>query len=410
MEKYYVNITKKPVEEYNAVSIELNVEDENLSVINENSGEISIVSTPNYNELSEDLTYLRQNLTTAVNDKYNQIMNTIVEGNFVIPYCEASNSIKYLDSNDETVTITGEEIQNIKTNGILKDSTSDVFVNESSSEYCSDRWTSWGGYSLSKTDTTINLTNTASNGGVEYVNSGSERIRLTLNNNNSSSRFYANPHRADVTAQDEDDRIPSNGSLTIELNVGEKICVYTYNSGSLTYFVERADENLAISTIADLVYPIGSIYMSVESTSPATLFGGVWDKLENRFLLGASNTYPNKSTGGSAQHTLTVNEMPSHTHTQASHNHSQKSHTHTQASHRHSMHKEWSSGTGKVNGRIVTANRTIVEKYTDYQTPKINGATATNNPATAVNNNTGGGQAHNNMPPFLSVHMWKRIK
>ena len=68
------------------------------------------------------------------------------------------------------------------------------------------------------------------------------------------------------------------------------------------------------SEFLDKVYPVGSIYMSVNSTDPGTLFGGTWAKIEGQFLLGSSTTYPLGSTGGEATHTLTTAEMPSHSH------------------------------------------------------------------------------------------------
>lgn len=81
------------------------------------------------------------------------------------------------------------------------------------------------------------------------------------------------------------------------------------------------------SAIVNLVYPIGSIYMSVNSTSPATLFGGTWEQLEDRFLLGAGSTYTAGASGGEASHVLTESEMPSHTHTATSN--TVGAHTHT---------------------------------------------------------------------------------
>ena len=61
-------------------------------------------------------------------------------------------------------------------------------------------------------------------------------------------------------------------------------------------------------------YPVGSIYMSVNSTSPATLFSGSWQRIQDRFLLCAGSTYAAGSTGGEATHKLTIDEMPSHSH------------------------------------------------------------------------------------------------
>ena len=117
----------------------------------------------------------------------------------------------------------------------------------------------------------------------------------------------------------------------------------------------------------DKIYPVGSIYMSVNSTNPGTLFGGTWQRIEGRFLLGASSTYGAGSTGGEASHTLTVNEIPPHNH-----------------------------NTPMNSVDAFNKNSTIVGTtgYGIYQW----------NPG----GTTGGGASHNNMPPYLSVYIWKR--
>ena len=135
------------------------------------------------------------------------------------------------------------------------------------------------------------------------------------------------------------------------------------------------------------IYPIGSIYLSVNSTNPSSLFGGTWVQLKDRFLLGAGSSYSNGATGGSATHTLTVDQMPSHTHTQ-------NSHTHT------GRFKGFSGISTSTNGWYF-GRRIISEDSYD-------GTAQTTNGTTATNQNTGGGQAHNNMPPYLVVYMWKR--
>ena len=130
------------------------------------------------------------------------------------------------------------------------------------------------------------------------------------------------------------------------------------------------------------VYPLGSIYMSVNNVNPSILFGGNWEQIKDRFLLAKGDTYAtNGATGGEASHTLNINEMPSH--------------NHTQAQHRHKQANKYSNGSGSASAYVYSSNRTAVDHYTDYQTPTIN--------------NTGGGQAHNNMPPYLVVNVWKRI-
>lgn len=62
-------------------------------------------------------------------------------------------------------------------------------------------------------------------------------------------------------------------------------------------------------------HPVGSLYWSSQSTDPGTLFGGTWTRIKDKFILAAGDTYTNGATGGAATVTLTVNNMPSHSHT-----------------------------------------------------------------------------------------------
>ena len=164
-----------------------------------------------------------------------------------------------------------------------------------------------------------------------------------------------------------------------------------------------------VTDLIDVIYPVGSIYMSVNSVNPSTLFGGTWEQIKDTFLLATGDTYANGSTGGEATHTLTVNEMPSHTHIQDSHNHTQNAHNHTQNPHSHtigSLARYNISGKGSAAVGDGAGN---AQNYKTGNTTATNKeATATNNPQTATNQNTGGGQAHNNMPPYLAVNIWKR--
>lgn len=63
-----------------------------------------------------------------------------------------------------------------------------------------------------------------------------------------------------------------------------------------------ASSEIDWSTVIDKIYPVGSIYMSVNSTSPATFIGGTWERIQDTFLLSAGSTYAAGSTGGSATH------------------------------------------------------------------------------------------------------------
>ena len=233
-------------------------------------------------------------------------------------------------------------------------------------------------------------------------------------------------------SSDVDDWLTNTAETKIEAILTDDLVIpYSTSSGGL--LDTSTDETISFSAIketvegfnslVDLVYPVGSIYMSVNDVSPSTLFGGTWEKLENSFLLG-SGTYSLGITGGEVTHTLTLNEMPTHTHSQKAHTHTQDSHTHTQASHYHDpaitneyfvTHEEQNA----INRNIAdTGNELWVDGqetkgfhhrwYTSTVTPKINSATATNQETVATNYATGGSRPHNNMPPYLVVNMWKR--
>lgn len=61
-------------------------------------------------------------------------------------------------------------------------------------------------------------------------------------------------------------------------------------------------------------HPVGSLYWSAEPDDPAGLFGGVWERVKDRFILAAGDDYAAGSEGGEATHTLTLAESPAHTH------------------------------------------------------------------------------------------------
>lgn len=129
-----------------------------------------------------------------------------------------------------------------------------------------------------------------------------------------------------------------------------------------------------IKSFLDAVYPVGSIYMSVKSTNPGTLFGGTWVAIaQGRCLVGV-NTSDNdfktpEKTGGEKKHTLTVAEMPSHS------------------------HKYINGQTGSLSwadGGIWIGDGT----YTTVNFSDIS--------------STGGNQSHNNLQPYFTCYIWKR--
>ena len=85
-------------------------------------------------------------------------------------------------------------------------------------------------------------------------------------------------------------------------------------------------------------------WASNDPTSPASFIGGTWERVEGEFIMGASSAYPVGTTGGSATHTQTTAEMPSHSHSGS---------TGSAGSHSHSASTDsagWHSHSGTTNG------------------------------------------------------------
>ena len=181
-------------------------------------------------------------------------------------------------------------------------------------------------------------------------------------------------------------------------------------------------------------YPVGAIYISTNATSPATLFGGSWTRIQDRFLLAAGSTYAAGSTGGEASHTLTATEMPAHTHTAPKHRHAVGNHAHTvpahnhtassssAGAHTHTLHRWSAAGAGTAryaaqgDSTTPTYNTSSAGAHTHTITvankpafnTTSNGAMDTTMNGDSATSSAGSGAAHNNMPPYLAVYVWQR--
>lgn len=135
-------------------------------------------------------------------------------------------------------------------------------------------------------------------------------------------------------------------------------------------------EDMRISTqlVLDVMYPVGSIYMSINDSNPTTMFGGVWEKIEDKFLLGSGDGFELGATGGEERHKLTAEEMPSHSHL---------------------MYLNYDQGNKTIPAWGVKYN------FTQPQTSTRG--------LTTVPGQAGENKEHNNMPPYLVVNIWKRI-
>jgi len=158
----------------------------------------------------------------------------------------------------------------------------------------------------------------------------------------------------------------TSGSITDDLisSVGGNKFTNLANIPSGAGRIPTANLTDNTSSVIGTAYPVGSIYLSTVSTNPATLLG-IGTSVAfgaGRMLLGNGGGYTAGATGGAATHTLTTNEMPAHTHTTV-------------------------GGTGNQN----FLDSGVVGK------------------STVNTGSTGGGAAHNNMPPYIVVYMFNRV-
>ncbi len=131
--------------------------------------------------------------------------------------------------------------------------------------------------------------------------------------------------------------------------------------------------------LMDKVWPVGSIYLSLDATDPAVRFGGVWERIENAFLLAAGDGHPVGERGGAETVTLTQAQMPKHTH----------------------VHNDYIQGYVNANYR---------DGIDTYATPTQELAGGDRQAVQGGSSSAGGDEPHNNMPPYLSVFVWKRVK
>lgn len=136
-------------------------------------------------------------------------------------------------------------------------------------------------------------------------------------------------------------------------------------------------------SLLDFIYPVGSVYISVNSTDPGKLFGGTWQQIKDRFLLSAGDTYAAGSTGGSAKATL-----PSHTHTVGS-----------------GGYQLW----GAKSGQGSTEPGNQISGDAKYYAAAKGGSASNYKWLNSVDSKGVSDVSQANMPPYLVVYVWQRI-
>lgn len=158
------------------------------------------------------------------------------------------------------------------------------------------------------------------------------------------------------------------------------------------------------------VYPVGAIYMSVNSTDPSELFGGTWV----RWGAGRVPVSVNESgtefktvekTGGTVSVTLTASQIPSHVHTVPAHGHTATAET--AGAHTHHVQR-WQAAVETSGGNRYLAQGSIDNSSTTSSNGDHTHAINVANKAAFNTQATGGSAAHSNLQPYITCYMWKR--
>ena len=192
-------------------------------------------------------------------------------------------------------------------------------------------------------------------------------------------------------AQSVDTSALGDNSVTADKLSDNSVTTDKLSNNSVTADKLGEDVTAVINNVLDKAWPVGAIYTSTVPTNPNALFGfGAWEYIEQgRVLLSQGSDYAAGTIGGEATHKLTATEMPSHGHSGS---------TSTNGAHSHTV--TTFNVFGKINGN----------SYDGYCIGSTNRTTSTdgNHQHSLSIDNTGGGAAHNNMQPYLSVYMWER--
>lgn len=172
------------------------------------------------------------------------------------------------------------------------------------------------------------------------------------------------------------DLLPGDRAMVLIKNHSVIVTGNISSPAARTQDVRDINERTSASAIVNLIYPVGSIYMSVTDVRPELIFGGIWEQIKDRFLLASGDEYDNGATGGEATHQHDL-------------------------SNGYAMIRVTSSGdmVSKDKEASWTGDRRITSLTPDEYEYEYSTATAL------------GGNTSNvsNMPPYLAVYIWQRI-
>lgn len=178
-----------------------------------------------------------------------------------------------------------------------------------------------------------------------------------------------------------------NVNVTGDATVSGKVTAQTLEANAL-----GANAQAAVKALISAAYPVGAYYWSGAPTDPGSFIGGTWEQITGKFLLGSDDvlengviktagTYHVGATGGEATHTLTIAEMPAHSHATGGNN----------TNYNFNKVYRLEGATGSLAG--VYSEDTYIENGTNY----------------VQTSPTGNSQPHNNLPPYIVGYLWKRV-
>ena len=226
-------------------------------------------------------------------------------------------------------------------------------------------------------------------GGYSTIMSNSISMSVKRSDSSYASTAYPTLSNGKISYSEDYTDLYYNSSFSITVAVtdsfGEKATANTYlGVGQYAFAMIKQgvvlgpdsylfDKQSVIRSVLDFFYPVGTIYTTEDKDfNPSTRWGGTWELIKDRMIIGAGNSYAVKSTGGEATHTLTGKEIPPHNHT---------------APIRIQWYNEVRNGVMFTGWGASNAQVDYTTQYTGY---------------------AGEGHAHNNLPPYYSAYIWRR--
>lgn len=212
---------------------------------------------------------------------------------------------------------------------------------------------------------------------------------------------FGEPIDLDAVLETKEDKIVAGDAITgltdastvSSLELGEPSQNNTVAMSEVFDYIKDKIINTWSTNFLNKVYPVGSIYMSMNSTSPAELFGGTWAAIQGgRFLKACGSGDTSGQTGGSEETTIKRSDLPQETIT-----------TSSSGSHRHNTQGYWGVSSGSAHHALAREN-------------VAGDPSESNNPIRSAGSHThyfylNGDVTQtklNNLPPYLTVYMWRR--